>query len=103
MFTIQSQANITESIALSFDEVVAVRTLEHNGYIVVAVLTGPIFSQIERDNLLQSIKNMVADTLDIADKQVITSYDMELFRALGNIDEYDKDKILEKAMRINNA
>ena len=100
MFTIQSQANIAENIILSFDQVVAVRTFKHNGYVVVAVLTGPIFSQAERQELLQSIKDMVADTLEISQSQILASYDMELFRAMDNISENEKDKLLEKAMQM---
>ena len=100
MFTIQSQANIAENIVLSFEQVVAVRTFEHNGYVVVAVLTGPIFSQAERRELLQSIKDMVADTLEISQSQILASYDMELFRAMDNISDNEKDKLLEKAMQM---
>jgi hypothetical protein len=99
MFTIQSQANIAENIVLSFEQVVAVRTFEHNGYVVVAVLTGPIFSQAERQELLQSIKDMVADTLEISQSHILASYDMELFRAMDNISDNEKDKLLEKAMQ----
>ncbi|MBO7222226.1 MAG: hypothetical protein J6V37_04165 [Clostridia bacterium] len=100
MFTIQSEANIAENIVLSFEQVVAVRTFEHNGYVVVAVLTGPIFSQAERQELLQSIKDMVADTLEISQIQILASYDMELFRAMDNIGDNEKDKLLEKATQM---
>ena len=100
MFTIQSQANIAENIVLSFEQVVAVRTFEHNGYVVVSVLTGPIFSQAERQELLQSIKDMVADTLEISQSHILASYDMELFRAMDDISDNEKDKLLEKAMQM---
>ena len=102
MITIQSQATIAESIALNFEQVVAVRTFDHNGYVVIAVLTGPIFSQRERQELLASIKNMVAESLDISPIQVVATYDMELFRAMDNVKDEDKDRLLEKAINMSN-
>ena len=102
MITIQSQATIAESIALNFEQVVAVRTFDHNGYVVIAVLTGPIFSQKERQELLASIKNMVAESLDISPIQVVATYDMELFRAMDNVKDEDKERLLEKAINMSN-
>ena len=102
MITIQSQATIAESIALNFEQVVAVRTFDHNGYVVIAVLTGPIFSQRERQELLASIKNMVAESLDISPIQVVATYDMELFRAMDNVKDEDKNRLLEKAINMSN-
>ena len=100
MFTIQSQANIAEAVALSFEQIVAVRTFDHNGYVVIAVLTGPIFSYKEKQNLLQDIKTMVAENLDLSTEHVIVSYDMELFRAMDNVEDEDKAQLLEKATRV---
>lgn len=100
MFTIQSQANIAEAVALSFEQIVAVRTFDHNGYVVIAVLTGPIFSYKEKQNLLQDIKTMVAENLDLSPEHVIVSYDMELFRAMDNVEDEDKAQLLEKATRV---
>jgi hypothetical protein len=100
MFTIQSQANIAEAVALSFEQIVAVRTFDHNGYVVIAVLTGPIFSYKEKQNLLQDIKTMVAENLDLSPEHVIVSYDMELFRAMDNVENEDKAQLLEKATRV---
>jgi hypothetical protein len=100
MFTIQSQANIAEAVALSFEQIVAVRTFDHNGYVVIAVLTGPIFSYKEKQNLLQNIKTMVAENLDLSPEHVIVSYDMELFRAMDNVEDEDKAQLLEKATRV---
>jgi hypothetical protein len=100
MFTIQSQANIAEAVALSFEQIVAVRTFDHNGYVVIAVLTGPIFSFKEKQNLLQDIKTMVAENLDLSPEHVIVSYDMELFRAMDNVEDKDKAQLLEKATRV---
>ena len=100
MFTIQSQANIAEAVALSFEQIVAVRTFDHNGYVVIAVLTGPIFSYKEKQNLLQNIKTMVAENLDLSPEHVIVSYDMELFRAMDNVQDEDKAQLLEKATRV---
>jgi hypothetical protein len=100
MFTIQSQANIAEVVALSFEQIVAVRTFDHNGYVVIAVLTGPIFSYKEKQNLLQDIKTMVAENLDLSPEHVIVSYDMELFRAMDNVEDKDKAQLLEKATRV---
>lgn len=102
MFTIQYQSNIAEAVALSFEQIVAVRTFDHNGYVVVAVLTGPIFSQRERLDLVESVKSMVAEELDISDDQVIVTYDMELFRAMDDVNDEDKERILEKAIKLNN-
>ncbi len=100
MLTIQSQANIAEAVALSFEQIVAVRTFDHNGYVVIAVLTGPIFSYKEKQNLLQDIKTMVAENLDLSPEHVIVSYDMELFRAMDNVQDEDKAQLLEKATRV---
>lgn len=100
MFTIQSQANIAEAVALSFEQIVAVRTFDHNGYVVIAVLTGPIFSYKEKQNLLQDIKTMVAENLDLSPEHVIVSYDMELFRAMDNVEDEDKAQLLEKATSV---
>ena len=102
MLTIQYQSNIAEAVALSFDQIVAVRTFDHNGYVVVAILTGPIFSQRERQDLIESVKCMVAEELEIGYDQVIVSYDMELFRAMDQINDEDKERLLEKAMKLNN-
>ncbi|MBR2334331.1 MAG: hypothetical protein IKA59_03210 [Clostridia bacterium] len=100
MITIQSQANVAETITLNYEQVVAVRSFDHNGYVVIAVLTGPIFSQRERIDLVKSIKTMVAEQLSISIDNVVVSYDMELFRAMDSIDDEDKDQLLEKAIRI---
>ena len=43
---------------------------------------------------------MVAEQLSISIDNVVVSYDMELFRAMDNIDDEDKDQLLEKAIRI---
>ena len=102
MLTIQYQSNIAEAVALSFDQIVAVRTFDHNGYVVVAILTGPIFSQRERQDLIESVKSMVAEELEIGFEQVIVTYDMELFRAMDQINDEDKERLLEKAMKLNN-
>ncbi|MBO7325941.1 MAG: hypothetical protein J6U74_00315, partial [Clostridia bacterium] len=58
--------------------------------------------QAERQELLQSIKDMVADTLEISQSHILASYDMELFRAMDNISDNEKDKLLEKAMQMQN-
>ena len=100
MFTIESHANIAEAVALSFEEIVAVRTFDHNGYVVVALLTGPIFSQKERLDLLDAVKSMVAEELDLSKEQVIATYDMELFRAIDDVKDEDKERLLEKAINL---
>lgn len=100
MFTIQIQADITEAVALSFDQIVAVRTFDHNGYVVVALLTGPIFSQKERLSLLESVRSMVAESLKMSEDQVLVTYDMELFRAMSEVNDEDKDRLLEKAISL---
>ena len=102
MLTIQYQSNIAEAVALSFDQIVAVRTFDHNGYVVVAILTGPIFSHRERQDLFESVKSMVAEELEIDCEQVIVTYDMELFRAMDQVNDEDKERLLEKAMKLNN-
>ena len=79
MFTIQIQANITEAVALS---------------------TGPIFSQKERLSLLDSVRSMVAENLKMSEDQVLVTYDMELFRAMSEVNDEDKDRLLEKAISL---
>ena len=101
MFTIESQGNIAESVALSFEQIVAVRTFDHDGYVVIAVLTAPIFSQTERQNLIASVKSMVAEDLNITQDQVIVTYDMELFRAMDEVKNEDKERLLEKAIKLS--
>ena len=98
MFTIQSQGDVAEYVALNYDQVVAVRTFDHDGYVVVAVLTCPIFSQKERQDLLQSIKWTVAEELSLSTDKVIVSYDMELFRAMDQVSDEEKPLLLEMAM-----
>ena len=98
MITIQSQIDVAEYVALNYDQVVAVRTFDHDGYVVVAVLTCPIFSQKERQDLLKSIKWTVAEELNLSKDKVIVSYDMELFRAMDQIDDEKKPLLLEMAM-----
>ena len=98
MFTIQSQGDVAEYVALNYNQVVAARTFDHDGYVVIAVLTCPIFSQKERQNLLQSIKWTVAEELSLSTDKVIVSYDMELFRAMDQVSDEEKPLLLEMAM-----
>ena len=99
MITIQSQANVAEIITLNYEQVVAVRSFDHNGYVVIAVLTGPIFSQRERIDLVKSIKTMVAEQLSISIDNVVVSYDMELFRAMDSIDDEDRRWLVHQFAR----
>ena len=98
MFTIQSQGDVAEYVALNYNQVVAARTFDHDGYVVIAVLTCPIFSQNERQDLLQSIKWTVAEELSLSTDKVIVSYDMELFRAMDQVSDEEKPLLLEMAM-----
>ena len=98
MFTIQSQGDVAEYVALNYNQVVAARTFDHDGYVVIAVLTCPIFSQKERQDLLQSIKWTVAEELSLSTDKVIVSYDMELFRAMDQVSDEEKPLLLEMAM-----
>jgi hypothetical protein len=43
---------------------------------------------------------MVAENLDLSPEHVIVSYDMELFRAMDNVEDEDKAQLLEKATRV---
>ena len=69
--------------------------------VVIAVLTAPIFSQTERQNLIASVKSMVAEDLNISQDQVIVTYDMELFRAMDEVKNEDKERLLEKAIKLS--
>ncbi len=98
MYAITSQAEIAEAITFGYEKILSARTLEYNGYIVVAVLTEPIFSIAERTDLKRSIKQDITSALNDIETTIVVSFDMELYRALSDVENHDKDKLIAMAL-----
>ena len=98
MYLSTAEIDTATYIALSNDNVLSARTFEHDGYVVIALLTGPIFSQTERVSLKNSVQEDVSDRLDVSLEQVIVTFDMELYRAMDEVDDLDKQKLLAMAL-----
>ena len=98
MYLSTAEIDTATYIALSNDNVLSARTFEHDGYVVIALLTGPIFSQTERMALKKSVQTDVSDRLDVSLEQVIVTFDMELYRAMDEVDGLDKQKLLAMAL-----
>ena len=98
MYLSTAEIDTATYIALSNDNVLSARTFEHDGYVVIALLTGPIFSQTERLALKNSVQEDVSDRLDVSLEQVIVTFDMELYRAMDEVDGLDKQKLLAMAL-----
>ena len=98
MYLSTAEIDTATYIALSNDNVLSARIFEHDGYVVIALLTGPIFSQTERMALKNSVQADVSDRLDVSLEQVIVTFDMELYRAMDEVDDLDKQKLLAMAL-----
>ena len=98
MYLSTAEIDTATYIALSNDNVLSARAFEHDGYVVIALLTGPIFSQTERIALKNSVQADVSDRLDVSLEQVIVTFDMELYRAMDEVDDLDKQKLLAMAL-----
>ena len=98
MYISTAEIDTATYIALSNDNVLSARTFEHDGYVVIALLTGPIFSQTERMALKNSVQTDVSDRLDVSLEKVIVTFDMELYRAMDEVDDLDKQKLLAMAL-----
>lgn len=98
MYLSTAEIDTATYIALSNDNVLSARIFEHDGYVVIALLTGPIFSQTERMALKNSVQADVSDRLEISLEQVIVTFDMELYRAMDEVDDLDKQKLLAMAL-----
>ena len=98
MYLSTAEIDTATYIALSNDNVLSARTFEHDGYVVIALLTGPIFSQTERMALKNSVQTDVSDRLDVSLEKVIVTFDMELYRAMDEVDDLDKQKLLAMAL-----
>ncbi|MCQ2602885.1 MAG: hypothetical protein MJ193_03035 [Clostridia bacterium] len=89
-----------DAIALNFQEVSAVHTLETDGYIIVAVIPYCVNTQSQRNKLAYDIKSQICEQLQVDNDKVIVTYDFEVFRYIssGNI---SADKILSIAIERN--
>ncbi len=98
MYTMASNVDTIQFVVFEYENILSARVFEHNGYTVVAILTGPIFSATERNSLKESVKEDVATTIGVDSAKVIITFDMELFRALDDVKSQDKDKLLAMAL-----
>lgn len=97
MMSCTSQTDIAQYVALNHEQVLSARTFECDGYVVVVVLTTPIFSATERDELKCSIKQSVLNELSLEDDKVIVTFDMEIYRGAFDADEQEKTELLALA------
>lgn len=88
-----------DTIALNFQEVSAVQTLETDGYIIVAVVPFSVDTKSARTKLANDIKSQICDQLQVDNDKVIVTYDLEVFRLISNGD--NADKILSLALKRN--
>lgn len=95
-----TSVDIASYVTLSFEQVLSARILEHNNHVVIAILTTPIFSASERIALKEQIRSDVAVKVDFDPSNVIVTFDMDVYRALG-CDNPDKDRILNEAIERN--
>ena len=89
--------DVASYVALSFEEVLSARTLSHNGYMVVAVLTTPLFSASERIALKEQIRLDIAERLNVDINKVLVTFDMEIYRSIDG-DNVDSDTVVQKAI-----
>lgn len=92
-----TSVDVASYVALSFDQVLSAKTISHNGIVVVAILTTPLFSASERTALKEQIRQDVAERLSIDLEKTIVTFDMEIYRMLNGKD-VDADDVVKKAI-----
>ena len=84
------------SLALQNEYAIGVRGFEHDGSIVIAVLTTPFYLKSERDNARNMIENELCELTN--NDSIIVTFDVQVYRNIrGNMSESDRSRVLKLA------